>query len=203
MVSAAVFMPGFVMWPPMRYTTSMPSVKRMRLRSSATAKSFLTLSTAIKPTTRAAEAAPYPDLQSFRSPTRGRDLLRGFPAELVRANREPLGHLAASQHLHSFQRPSHESGFPEQFRRNHGALFETFGDAIEIHDRVFDAERIVKSALRHAAMQRHLPAFEPTLALIARPRLSALVAPAGLRALARALTAADALLRMLGALGRL
>ena len=46
-------------------------------------------------------------------------------------------------------------------------------------------------------MQRHLAAFESALELVARARLRALVAASGLRALAGAVTAADALLRVL------
>ena len=57
----------------------------------------------------------------------------------------------------------------------------------------------MEPALRHAAMQRHLAAFEPALELVARTRLRALVSAAGLRALAGPVTAADALLRLLRA----
>ena len=77
---------------------------------------------------------------------------------------------------------------------------ETLAERIEIDDGVFDPERVVEPALRHAALERHLAAFEPDLALESRARLRALVPAAGLRALPGAVSAADALLRMFGTL---
>src|ERR1700694_1095585 len=115
MASAAMFTPGIVMCPPMRYTTSRPSVKRMRLRSSATANRFLMLSTAMADSI----------LQGFGSPAGGGDLLGGFPAELVRANREAFADVAAGQHFHPFRRAGHQAHFAEQLGGDHGTLVET------------------------------------------------------------------------------
>src|SRR4029079_15474345 len=69
-------------------------------------------------------------------------------------------------------------------------------------DLVLDTERVVESALRDAAVQRHLAAFEPALEREAGERLRTLVTAAGRVAVAGALTAAHALLRVLRALWR-
>ena len=84
----------------------------------------------------------------------------------------------------------------ENLRRDFRARLEPLAERIEVDDLEFLAERIVEPALRHAAVQRHLAAFEPALVLEARTRLRALVAASGLHALARPLAAADALLRV-------
>ena len=73
---------------------------------------------------------------------------------------------------------------------------------VQVHHRVLDPERIVEPALRDAAMQRHLAALEAALVLVAGARLRPLVPAAGGLAQARALAAADARRRLLGALGR-
>ena len=77
---------------------------------------------------------------------------------------------------------------------------EHLGQRVQVHDRVLDAKRVVKPALRHAPMERHLTAFEPALEPEARPRLRALAAARRRLAVTGSRTAADALLRMLGAL---
>ena len=61
----------------------------------------------------------------------------------------------------------------------------------------------LEAALRQAALQRHLAAFEADLVEAARARLLALVAAAGGLAQAGADAAADAALGVLGAVGRL
>src|SRR5437773_6035220 len=147
--------PGIVMCPPMRYTTSNPSVNKMRLRSSATAKRFLTLSTAI-----------YRLLQSFRSAAGRRDLLGRLTAELVRLHRQPLADFAARQHFHALRGVRHQALFPEQLQRHHGAFVEPLAERVQVHHRVLDTERVVEAALRQPAMERHLAAFKSPLALV-------------------------------------
>src|SRR5207249_972876 len=124
-------------------------------------------------------------------------LFRRLPAELVRADRQLLGDLAAAEHLDRFVRALHEPVFPQQLRRDHGASVEPRLDRVEVHDLVLDPERIVEAALGHAPVQRHLAALEPTLVMKARSRLRALVPAPGRLAVARALAAADAFLGML------
>src|SRR5205823_9943433 len=72
----------------------------------------------------------------------------------------------------------------------------------EVHHFVLDTERVVEAALRHAPMQRHLAAFEPALELEARARLGALVPASRRLAVAAALAAPDAFLRVLHAFRR-
>jgi hypothetical protein len=88
-------------------------------------------------------------------------------------------------------------------RRHDRAVLEALTERVEVDDRVLDAEQVVEAALRNAAVQRHLAAFEAALELEARTRLGALVTAPGLYAVARSLAAADPLLRELGALRRL
>src|SRR5206468_4073949 len=74
---------------------------------------------------------------------------------------------------------------------------------VEVHDFIFHAERVVEPALGDAAVQRHLAALETALELEPRAGLRALVPAARGLAVARALPAADPLLRMLHAPGGL
>src|SRR4029453_14067498 len=148
----------------MRYTTSSPSVNKMRLRSSATAKRCLTLSTAIgrlqsrgplAPLLAASRwGAPSPPrrprlyFQFLRGPAGRRNLLSRLAAELVRLHRQPLANLAARQHLHALRGVRHESLFAEQVQRDDRALVEALAERVQVHHRVLDAERFVEPALR-------------------------------------------------------
>src|SRR5439155_5163727 len=131
----------------------------------------------------------------------GGDLLSRLSAEFVRADGERLRDLAPREHLHAAL-AADEPVLAEQVRRDLRPGLEPLGDRVEVDDLVGLAERVVESALRHAAVQRHLAAFEPALVLEARTRLRALVAAPRRLAVAGALPAADPLLRVLGALGR-
>src|SRR3569623_175797 len=70
-------------------------------------------------------------------------------------------------------------------------VIDGFLQAVQVHFRQFDAEDVVESALRQAAMQRHLAAFK-TLDAHARTRGLALAAAAGLLAFAGPNATADA-----------
>src|SRR5258705_9964828 len=124
--------------------------------------------------------------------TRSGNLLRRLAAELVRAHRQLLRNVAARQHLDLMARAVDDSALPEQLRRHDRAGVEALGQRVEIHHGKLLAERVVEAALRDPAMQRHLPAFEAALEVIARARLRALVAASRLRALAGAIPAAAA-----------
>src|ERR1041385_2859307 len=139
-------------------------------------------------------------LNRLRGATGCRDLFRRLAAELVRAHRQLLRHVAARQHLDLAAAP-HQAALAQQFRRHDGVRVEPLRDGVEVDDGVLDAERVVEAALRDAAMQRHLSAFEAALEVVAGTRLRALVAAACLRALPGAVPAADALLRVLRSLG--
>src|SRR6266511_4900898 len=121
----------------------------------------------------------------------GGDLLSRLAAELVRAHRQLLRDVAATQNLDD-PRARDEAVLPQQLRRHVGARLEPVHQRVEVDHLVFDAAVIVEAALRHAAVERHLAALEAALVLEARTGLSPLVAaPRGL-AVAGSLAAADA-----------
>src|SRR4029453_9184666 len=175
----------------------MPSVNSTRLRSSGTAKMFLTLSCSIKGDLGTRASLP----QHLCLAAGGRDLLGGLAAELVRLDGQRLADVAARQHFHPHV-ALHQPALAEQLRRHLDVAVEALGERIEVHHLVFLTERIVESALGHAPVQRHLAALEPALLLPAGPRLRALVAARRRLAVARPVAAPDALLRVLGPLGR-
>src|ERR1035437_1411091 len=143
-----------------------------------------------------------PLLERLRAAPGRRDLFRRLAAELVRPNRQRLADLAAGEHLERAHGPLHEAALAQELRRHDRAGLEPRAERVEVHDVVLDAERVVEAALGHAPVQRHLAAFEPALVVKARARFRALVAAPGRLAVARALAAPDALLRMFHALGR-
>src|SRR5437870_6709744 len=137
-----------------------------------------------------------PDAHDLGRATGGRDFFGRLPAEFVRADGQRLADLAAPEHFDEPLGARHEPTLEKKCRRDDRAGVEPGRQRVQIHDLVLDAERIVKSALRDAAVQRHLAAFKPAFELESRPRLRALVpAPGGL-AVARSLAAADSFLRV-------
>src|SRR5687767_3729497 len=117
----------------------------------------------------------------------------------MRVHRQRLGHFTAAQHLDREPLAVNESGFAQRVSRNRFARVEHRLELIEIHDRVLGAEDVVEPALRQAAMQRHLAAFETALERIPRTRLRALVSAAGGLAVPRAWATTHALLVLLRA----
>ena len=142
-------------------------------------------------------------VQHFRRAAGRRDLFRRLAAELVRAHGQLLRDVAAREHLERLPAAVNQPRLEQQLGRDHRAGVEALLEHVEVHHRVFGAERVVEPTLRDAAMQRHLAAFEPALELESRARLRPLVPAARLHALARALAAAHALLRVLRARGGL
>src|SRR5688572_13104698 len=132
----------------------------------------------------------------------GGDLLGCLAAELVRADGQLLRDVAAGEDLDAAG-AADQAVLAEQLRRDVRTRLEPLGNRIEVHHRILDAEGIVEAALRHPAVQRHLAAFEPALVLEARTGLRPLVTASRRLAVARSLAAADPLLGVLGALGRL
>src|ERR1017187_10152495 len=78
---------------------------------------------------------------------------------------------------------------------------EDLSDAVQTEDRVLDAEDIVEAALRQAAVQRHLAAFESAHQRRSGAGTLALVATSGSLAHARTHAAADTLLVFVRLLG--
>src|SRR5262249_453497 len=136
----------------------------------------------------------------LRRAARRGDFLGRLPTELVRTHGERLADLSARQNLDPRAAAGHEALLAQQLRRDDRARLELQAERVEVDDVVFDAERVVKPALRHAAVQRHLAAFEAALELEARARFGALVSAARGLSVARSLAAANPLLRVLGAL---
>ena len=97
---------------------------------------------------------------------------------------------------------ANQPSLAQEIGRHVDAGVEPLRQRIEIDDVELLAEGIEKAALRHASVERHLTALEPTLVLEARTGLRTLVAPAGRLAVPGPLAAADPLLRVLGTLRR-
>src|SRR5579859_3910954 len=98
--------------------------------------------------------------------------------------------LAIAQNLDRIRGAADEAVRAQQIRRHRFARGEHI-EFLEVDDGVADAKRIVKAALRNAAMQRHLSAFKTAAARIAAAGFLSLVAGAGGPAEFRADAAAD------------
>src|SRR3954468_13515833 len=108
----------------------MPSVKRTRFLSSATANMFLTLSWSIK-----GLGTPKSQVlsQHLCLAAGGGDLLRGLAAELVGAHRQRLADVAACQHLDPYV-VLHQPAFAQQLGGHLDAGLEPLGQRVEIDD---------------------------------------------------------------------
>src|SRR5215469_4933784 len=120
----------------------------------------------------------------------------------MRANRKFVLELAIAENFDRVGGAADEAMRPQQFGCNRLTLGEHV-QFLEIDDGVLDAERIVKAALRNAAVQRHLSAFEPAAARIAAARFLSLVAGTGCLAELRTHTSSHAYFALAGAAGRL
>src|SRR6266481_8543740 len=133
--------------------------------------------------------------------TRCGDLFLGGGAEGMRVNRDLGGQLAIAENLYAIAAAANESVRTQQLRRNGFARRKNV-QFFQVQDRIFDAERVVKAALGHAAMQRHLAAFKSAAARIAAAGFLSLVAGTGSLAELGAHAAANAHLAMTRANGR-
>src|SRR5712691_4300962 len=98
-------------------------------------------------------------------------------AEGLRVNRQLGCQLAITENLDGVGGAAHKTVRAEQLR-SHGFTGRKYVQFRQVHDRVRHAKRVVKTALRHAPMQRHLSAFKAAAARIASARLLSLVAGA-------------------------
>src|SRR6266436_1333625 len=129
-----------------------------------------------------------------RAPCFGNFFLGGR-AEGMRVN-GPLGReLAIAENLYAIVAATNEPVCPQQLRRNRFAGRKDV-QFRKVQNRILDAERVVKAALGHAAMQRHLAAFKSAAARIAAAGFLSLVAGTGSFAQLGAHAAADAHLAM-------
>src|SRR5438477_8768206 len=93
----------------------------------------------------------------------------------MRADGERLADFTPTEHLELAAAARHQPMLEERFGGDHRAGLESLAERIEVDDVVLNPEGIVETALRNAPVQRHLAAFEPTLELVSRSRLGALV----------------------------
>src|SRR5687767_15187516 len=201
MRSASVLTPGVGIQLPTRYTASIPRVNNTRLRRSATAKRFFSVSSTVASLLQQSETA-FLLRDSLGLTTRGGQLLGGLAAEFMRLHGQRLGDLAPRQHLDERRTAADDAALAQRIDGHRGALVEQLLELIEVHHVVLGAEDVREAALRHAPVQRHLAAFEAALEVVARARLRALVAAARRLAKARTGTTADALLLELRPIGR-
>src|SRR5260370_2030915 len=104
-------------------------------------------------------------------------------AERLRVNRELVRQLAVPKNLDGVCSAAHKAVRAEQLRGHRLAGRKNI-QFCQVHNRIRHAKRIVKPALGHAPVQRHLAAFKPPAARITAARLLTLVAgAAGLSAL--------------------
>src|SRR6202140_4989670 len=197
--STLVLMPGVGMCAPMRYTASSARVNNTRFRKSGMRKRFRNASMN--------RFIPYPGPASLplryhlkRAAGFG-DLILSGRAERVRVDRELRGQLAVAENLDPVVAAPHESVGAQQLRR-HCLSRRKNVQFRQVQNRIIDSERIVKAALGHAAMQRHLPAFKPTAPGITAPRFLPFVAGTGSLPQLRADSPAHAHLAMARAPGR-
>src|SRR5207244_2120848 len=121
---------------------------------------------------------------------------RRLAAEFLRPDGQRLRDVAAGEHLDG-PRPRHEPTLAHQVRRDLDAGVEALRQIVEVHDLEHLAKRVVESALRNTAMERHLPSLEPALVREPGAGFRPLVPASSGLSIARPLAAADALLRML------
>src|ERR1700730_1580112 len=193
----AVLIPGVGMCAPRRYTARSPSVKKSRFRRSSIRKRFANAWMKRFLLVPRVSRLRY----NLECSARLGDLFLGGGAECMGVDGELGFQLAIAQNLDGIRCAADEAVRAQQIRRHRFARGEHV-KFLEVDDGVGDAKRIVKAALRNAAMQRHLPAFKTPAARIAAARLLSLVAGASGPAQFRTHAAADAHLFLARALWR-
>src|SRR5436309_3777246 len=121
------------------------------------------------------------------------DLLPGRRGELRRVHGELLGELAVAEDFDAVVLALDQAGLAQRRLVDGRAVVETL-EVRDVHHGVLLLEDVGEAALREAAVQRHLAAFESAHAREAGARLLPLFAGAGGLAVARSRTAAHALL---------
>src|SRR5712664_1407292 len=196
--STAVLIPGVGMCAPMRYTASSASVNSTRFRKSSMRNMFFTASTNRFMPVSCGSSLSY----NLERTTRLGNLFFCRRTERLRVNRQLGRQLAIAENLDGVRGAAHKTVRAEQLG-SHRLAGRKNVQFRQVHDRVRHAEWVVKTALRHAPVQRHLSAFKAAAARIAAARLLSLVAGArGLTEL-RSHAAANANFLLARARGRL
>src|SRR5260370_25451043 len=185
--STAVLIPGVGMCAPMRYTASSAIVNSTRFRKSSMRNMFFTASTNRFMPVSCDSSLCY----NLERTTRLGNLFFCRGAKRLRMNRQLGRQLAIAENLDGVRGAAHKTVRAEQLGSNRLAGRKNV-QFRQVHDRVGYAKGIVKAALRHAPVQRHLSAFKAPAARIAAARLLSLVAGARRLAKFRADTAAHA-----------
>src|SRR5260370_5314914 len=123
------------------------------------------------------------------------DLFLGGRAEGMRVNGKVCRELAIAGNFYAIVAAANEPVRAQQLRRYRLAGRKNV-QFCKVQNRIFDAERVVKAALGHAAMQRHLAVFKSAAARIAAAGFLSLVAGTGSFAQLGAHAATDAHLAM-------
>ena len=120
----------------------------------------------------------------------------------MRPHRQLLGQSPRPSTLIGAASLPHEAALAQQLGRHVAIPASNTSASVSRFTTAYSTRNgLLKPALRHAAMQRHLAALEAALEAEARARLGALVPARRRLAVARSRPAADALFLMLGALG--
>src|SRR6266478_6433867 len=171
--NSVTLIPGVQMCAPMRYTAKRASVNSTRFRKSSMRNMFFTASmNRFMPV-----SCDFPLSYNLERTTRLGNLFSCRRAEGLRVNGQLGRQLAIAEDFDRIPGAAHKTVRAEQIRRDRLAGRKNV-QFRQVHDRIRHAERVVKAALRHAPVQRHLSAFKPAAARIAAARLLSLVAGA-------------------------
>src|SRR5258708_5786108 len=171
--STAALIPGVGMCEPMRYSARRASVNSTRFRKSSMRNMFFTASTNRFMPVSCGSSLSY----NLERTARLGNLFFCRRTERLRVNRQLGRQLAIAENLDRVRGAAHKTVCAKQLRSNRLAGRKNV-QFRQVHDRVRHAEWVVKAALRHPPMQRHLSAFKAAPARIAAARLLSLVAGA-------------------------
>src|SRR3954465_759836 len=127
---------------------------------------------------------------------RAAGLLDFFPrrrGHLVRPHGDRLGDVAVAEDLEPVLVPLDHARFFEGVRADGSGRLEAFQES-HVDHRILDPEMVREAAFRHAALDGHLPTFEPDEVHVAGARFLPLAAPSGGLPEPARLPAADPLL---------
>src|SRR6266550_2012675 len=166
----AVLIPGVGMCAPIRYTAKRASVNSTRFRKSSMRNMFFTASMNRFMPVSCESSVCY----NLERTTRLGNFFFGRRAKRLRVNRQLGRQLAIAQNFDGVSGAAHKTVRPEQLRSYRFAGRKNI-QFRQVYNFVRHAKGVVKTALRHAPVQRHLSAFKAAAARIAAPRLPPLV----------------------------
>src|SRR5712692_4539327 len=169
--NSVTLIPGVQMCAPIRYTAKRASVNSTRFRKSSMRNMFFTASmNRFMPVS----CDPLLRYNLERTACLG-DLFFCRRAESLRVNRQLGRQLTIPENLDGIGSTADKTVSTEQLGSHRLAGRKNI-QFRQVHDRVRHAKGIVEAALRHAPVQRHLPAFKAAPPRIAPARFLPLVA---------------------------